>query len=89
MSLKRVDLARLRLEVKHFRSQEATVRGCVWTTHVLLLLRLCLSMLRAALVSVVATGALLLARTTAGTAISLVCLRICIVVRGASLGERR
>lgn len=84
MSLKRVNLTCLWLEVEHFGSQESAMSRCVCTTYVLLLLRLCLGMLRAALVTVVATGALLLAR-----AICLVCLRICIVVRGASLGECR
>ena len=68
----RVDLPGLRLEVEHLGPQEAA-RSCgVCATYVLLL---------AAVVSVVACSARLLLCSR------LICLRICIVVRG--LGKRR
>lgn len=77
MLLKRIDLACLWLEVKYFRTQKAAaMRRCACSTHLLLLLT-------TTIVSVVTASSVLLAHT------DLVCLRICIVVRDAGLGECR
>lgn len=78
MLLKRVDLACLWLEVKYFRTQKAaTMRSCAWSAYLLLLL------LTTTIMSVVTASSMLFACT------DLVCLRICIVVRDAGLGECR
>ena len=78
MSLKRVYLAGLRLEIKYLWTQKAaTVRRRTCSTHILL------RGLASSILSVMTAGSVLFP----GTSSSLVCLRICIVVRNAGLGE--
>ena len=73
VGLKWIYLASLWLEVEYFRSQEAAVCRCTSATHILL----------ATCHLTVVTASTVLASYAA-----LVCLRICIVVCGAGLGER-
>ena len=79
MSLKRVYLAGLRLEIKYLWTQKAaTVRCRTCSTHILL------RGLATSILSVMTAGSGLFPSTSSS---SLGCLRICIVVRNAGLGE--
>ena len=73
VGLKWIYLARLWLEVEYFRSQETSMCRCTSATYILLTTRY---------LSVMTASTVLFASCTA-----LVWLRICIVVRGAILGE--